>query len=85
MAITRYHQKMIELGKESLTAIQAQSRDVSSVSIAIPTSLLPELKKEISLFRKKLLIMAEQASNAEVVYQTNIQFFPLSRDKGAKS
>ncbi|HYX38529.1 MAG TPA: TIGR02147 family protein [Oligoflexus sp.] len=85
LAITRYHQKMIELGKESLTAIQPQSRDVSSVSIAIPSSLLPEVKKEISLFRKKLLNMAEQASNADVVYQTNIQFFPLSRDKGAKS
>jgi len=85
LAITRYHQKMIELGKESLTAIQAQSRDISSVSIAIPSSLLPEVKREISLFRKKLLNMAEQANNADVVYQTNIQFFPLSRDKGAKS
>lgn len=85
LAITRYHQKMIELGKESLTSIHAQARDVSSVSIAIPSSLLPEVKKEISLFRKKLLNMAEQATNADVVYQTNIQFFPLSRDKGAKS
>ncbi len=85
LAITRYHQKMIDLGKESLTSIHAQARDVSSVSIAIPSSLLPEVKKEISLFRKKLLNMAEQASNADVVYQTNIQFFPLSRDKGAKS
>ena len=85
LAITRYHQKMIELGKESLTAIHAQARDISSVSIAIPSSLLPEVKKEISLFRKKLLNMAEQAKNADVVYQTNIQLFPLSRDKGAKS
>jgi uncharacterized protein (TIGR02147 family) len=85
LAITRYHQRMIELGKESLTSIQAQARDVSSVSIAIPSSLLPEIKKEISVFRKKLLSMAEQAQNADVVYQTNIQFFPLSRDKGAKS
>lgn len=85
LAITRYHQKMIELGKESLTAIHAQARDISSVSIAIPSSLLPEVKKEISLFRKKLLNMAEQARNADVVYQTNIQLFPLSRDKGAKS
>jgi uncharacterized protein (TIGR02147 family) len=85
LAITRYHQKMIDLGKESLTSIRPQARDVSSVSIAIPSSLLPEVKKEISLFRKKLLNMAEQASNADVVYQTNIQLFPLSRDKGAKS
>lgn len=85
LAITRYHQKMIELGKESLTAIRPQARDVSSVSIAIPSSLVPELKKEISQFRKKLLNMAEQAGNADVVYQTNIQFFPLSRDKGARS
>jgi uncharacterized protein (TIGR02147 family) len=85
MAITRYHQRMIELGKEALMSVSAQARDVSSVSIAIPNSLLPEFKKEISLFRKKLLQMAEQAQHADVVYQTNIQFFPLSRDKGAKS
>ncbi len=85
MAITRYHQKMIELGKESITAVQSSSRDVSSISIAIPLNLLPELKKEISIFRKKLLEIAEKAGDPEVVYQTNIQLFPLSRNKGAKS
>ncbi len=85
LAIIRYHQKMIELGKESLTSVGAQLRDVSSISIAIPEAMVPELKKEISALRKKLLSLAEQEKNPDAVYQVNFQLFPLSRQKGPKN
>ncbi len=85
LAITRYHQKMIDLAKESLTSVNSQLRDISSISIAIPEALLPELKKEISALRKKLLTLSEQEQNPDSVYQVNFQLFPLSRYKGAKS
>ncbi len=83
MAITRYHQKMIDLGKESLTSIPSPLRDISSISISIPEHLIPELKQEISAFRKKILAMADQNQNPEAVYQMNVQLFPLSRRKGS--
>jgi len=84
LAIIRYHQKMIDLGKESLTAVEASLRDISAISIAIPEARLPELKKEISDLRKKLLSMAEGETQADSVYQVNFQLFPLSRQKARK-
>ncbi len=83
LAVTRYHQKMIEIGKESITAVESGQRDISSISISIPLHLLPELKTEISQFRKKILALSEQAKDPDAVYQMNIQLFPLSRSKGS--
>jgi uncharacterized protein (TIGR02147 family) len=85
LAIIRYHQKMIDLGKESLTSVEATLRDISAISIAIPEHKLPEFKKEISALRKKLLSMAEEETHPDAVYQVNFQLFPLSRQKPKKS
>jgi uncharacterized protein (TIGR02147 family) len=85
LAITRYHQKMIDLGKESLTNIPADLRDVSSISISIPEHMIPQLKQELSAFRKKILAMAAAGESPNSVYQMNIQLFPLTRKKGASS
>lgn len=82
LAITRYHQRMIEMGKESLTSVDSPLRDISSISIAIPLSMMPELKKEISQFRKKLLSLASESQDPDTVYQMNVQLFPLTRKKG---
>lgn len=82
MAITRYHQRMIEMGKESLTSVDSPLRDISSISIAIPVAMVPELKKEISQFRKKLLSLASETKDPDTVYQMNVQLFPLTRKKG---
>ncbi len=82
LAITRYHQRMIEMGKESLTSVDSTLRDISSISIAIPANLMPELKKEISQFRKKLLAMASESQEPDTVYQMNVQLFPLTKKKG---
>ncbi|HYX38534.1 MAG TPA: TIGR02147 family protein [Oligoflexus sp.] len=85
LAIIRYHQKMIDLGKESLTSVEASLRDISAISIAIPEHKLPEFKKEISALRKKLLSMADEETSPDAVYQVNFQLFPLSRQKPKKT
>ncbi|SMF49273.1 TIGR02147 family protein [Pseudobacteriovorax antillogorgiicola] len=86
IAVTRYHQRMIDLGKESITSVPDQERDISSVSISIPMTLLPSLKEEISVFRKKILALADQKRNqCDEVYQMNIQLFPTTDlNKGDK-
>lgn len=82
IAVTRYHQKMINLGKESITGSHESERDVSSVSVSIPLSMIPELKAEISAFRKRILALGDQKKNqCEEVYQMNIQLFPTTQIK----
>ncbi|MBF0443342.1 MAG: TIGR02147 family protein [Oligoflexales bacterium] len=79
LAVVRYHQKMIEIGRESITGIDETLRDISAITFSIPASRMEEYKKEISEFRKRLLAMADETVDKDVVYQLNIQLFPLSR------
>lgn len=83
LAIIRYHQNMIDLGKRSLTAIDAELRDVTSITFTCPSHLLPEVKDEISRFRKRMLLLADKKPDAEQVYQMNIQLFPTTKIKKA--
>lgn len=85
MAIARYHQCMIDLGKDSLSSTEGADRDVSAISFACPASMIPDLKQRISRFRKDLLDEAQKREGADVVYQMNIQLFPLTRKKGNAS
>lgn len=85
VAIVRYHQKMIETGKESITAVDEDLRDISSITTSISPELLPKIKQEISHFRKKILMLEEQSKKDPLVYQMNIQLFPVTkRDKKNK-
>lgn len=88
IAVTRYHQKMIDLAKESITKVTDSERDISSVSISIPHDMIPQLKEEISLFRKRILALADQKRmQCDEVYQMNVQLFPTTkiRKKGGQS
>jgi uncharacterized protein (TIGR02147 family) len=79
LAFVRYHQKMIEIGRESLLTVHELIRDVSSVSFSIPEEKIAELKREISMFRKRILDMSDEWKKSDRVYQMNIQLFPLSK------
>ena len=78
VAITRYHQKMIEIGRESITRVADSNRDISSITISIPLPQLAKYKREISMFRKKLLAMADSEEDKDTVFQMNVQLFPLT-------
>ncbi len=81
LGVVRYHQNMIELGRRSLTAFDADKRDVSSISFACTEEFAKEIKKEVSSFRKKILAMAESLDEKDCVYQMNIQLFPVTKKK----
>ena len=82
IAIIRYHQKMIELGKQSITNCHETLRDVSSISISVPLDIVAELKSEISAFRKRMLAISDQyKDDCDEVYQMNIQLFPTTKLK----
>jgi len=81
LGVVRYHQHMIDLGRRSLTAIDSDRRDISSISFACNEAFAADLKKEISVFRKKILAMAEKIDEKDRVYQMNLQLFPVSEQK----
>lgn len=73
-----YHTGMIDRARESLTSFPSKERHFCGVTVAIPESLMPNLKAELNQFQERLLAMCDEATGADRVVQLNLQLFPLS-------
>lgn len=78
MAIHKYHQSMIELGLNSLNSTPSDLREFNGVTIPINLHRLPEIKEKIRKFRKEINEVCSAIEKQDLVYQLNIQFFPLT-------
>ena len=74
-----YHRTMLDLAKRALDHLPRDERDISSLTLCLAESALPQLKRRIVEFRRELLQMAELTGEPERVVQLNFQMFPLSR------
>lgn len=79
IAIVKYHQESINLGRESLTSVEQIRRDVSAITICVSETTAQQIKNEIQLFRKRMLSIADNQQDGNQVYQLNMQLFPLTR------
>ncbi len=80
MAVVTYHQQMIELAKESITTVDPDERDISSVIISTSDTLRSRIKEEIIAFRQKLLELSREDQAGNEINQINIQFFPVTKE-----
>ena len=75
----RYHQRMIELAKDSITRVKADQRDISSITFACDQESLADLKQMIHEFNEKVQARLANVPNKKDVLQLNIQLFPVSQ------
>ncbi len=78
MVVVRYHQRLVELGKESLTRIDAEKRDVSALTIQLSEENVAEIKKLIHKFHQDVLAVESKTKPGDQIYQINIQTFPFT-------
>ena len=78
-AVQTFQKESLHLSLDALENIEAELRDISTVSISIQQNKLPEFKAMIAEFRRQLLQYVRTQQNEDVVYQLNVQFFPISR------
>lgn len=83
-AIQRSTVEDIEQSLVKFHEIDRASRDFSSGTMTVNLKDLPELKKIIRDFRKKLISFAE-FEDGEEVYKLNVQFFPVTELKDKKN
>jgi uncharacterized protein (TIGR02147 family) len=76
-AVFSYHQQMIDLAKESLK-MPSKHREFNGITVTIPANQVAEVKKRFRQFRKELNEYLSQFSEPSVVYQINLQLFPLT-------
>ncbi len=66
---------------EAIDSVDFSERENSSLTVSIPVSLLPELKKEIQNFKNKIDRLCESQSEKNEVYQLCIALFPVLKSK----
>ena len=77
-ALRSSHRQSLEQAIESLDQVSIELRDISSITMAIDTSRLPEAKKPIRSFRRRLCGFLEQGNQTEV-YNLNVQLYPVTQ------
>jgi len=76
------HQDTLRLVTENLPRVPVEKRDVSSITMALDDKKLPEAKKAIRAFRRRLAKMMVYGKKNQV-YTLNIQLFPLSHEENS--
>ena len=82
--IRHFQKQILEKSIESLERDDISERDITSITIAINEDRIPEAKKEIMKFRKR---MAEFLADGEKtrVYNLGIHLIPLSKSDNGES
>jgi uncharacterized protein (TIGR02147 family) len=80
-AVEQYQREMIRLAGESIERFDKHERDISTVTLSVAESALPEVQEVIRQFRSTLIKIVNATTPSDRVYQLNVQLFPLSRSK----
>lgn len=75
----KYHQKMIQLALEALDK-PVDQRAMTGLTFSVSKEKIPEIKAKIREFRRELNETYSQSTEGKLVYQMNLQFFPLSEE-----
>ena len=75
----RFHQKMCEIGKESITEVKQGRRDINTLTLSIGAEAYEKIKSTIFEACKKTMEIESSSSNKTDVYQLNIQLFPFTK------
>ena len=78
LVIRTMNQKMTELAARSIAKDPVEERNFSGVTMGIDKPTYDRITKEINLFRKKIVDIANECQKIDQVYQMNLQIFPLT-------
>lgn len=86
LEMLNYHRQVLNQTKEALMNIPFDQRDISSMTIPIPSSLIPAIKEVIAKAREEIAHLVNRSSrDYHEVFQINVQFFPVTQTKKFKN
>ena len=77
-----FHRQMIERAAESIETVPRELRDLAALTVCISPKTAALVKERIHQFRESLTELCDSDAAGEVVYQLNVQWFPLSSARG---
>lgn len=79
LAITNFHNDTGKLALQALAVLPVDKRNFSGMTLGVSRETYNEICEEIYNLRMKILNKAEADKNADMVYQLNFQFFPVTK------
>lgn len=79
IAVKTFQDETLQLAIKSLHEQPAEKRNISTITMTISEKKLDLMNEVITQFRESLLKIAHDETEADSVYQLNIQFFPLTK------
>lgn len=77
LSVVRYHQRVLDLAKNSLTEMSEKRRDIRAITMSVSHKSVEEIKLEIINFQNRILEIARKEEHPETVVQLNTQLFPF--------
>jgi uncharacterized protein (TIGR02147 family) len=70
--------ELVEMGKNAIVSVPKQERDVSNLTFCASEKTMRRIADEMAALRQRILAMSENDHEADIVYQCNMQLFPIS-------
>ena len=77
LGVKNFHRTMLRLAGEAIDTVPSAQRDISSLTMSLTWSQFERIKQRIAEFRKELMAMAESGERTDLLYQFNLQLYPL--------
>ncbi len=78
-----FHRQMLERASEAIDDVPREHRDYAALTVRVSPVTARAVKERIHQFREALAELCDADHEGSIVYQLNIQWFPLSRvDRG---
>lgn len=80
MAVVRYHQQMIDVGREAITQVPSHKRDLQAVTVCLNIAGMQRVQELIGQLCRDTLEIETNVAEADAVCQLNIQFFSFTKE-----
>lgn len=77
-ALKQLQRHVLQKALEAVDTVPAQSKDITSVTMAIDVKKIPEAKRRIKAFRRKLSEFLEDGNQTQV-FNLGVQLYPVSK------
>jgi uncharacterized protein (TIGR02147 family) len=77
--IVRYHQKMIDLGREAITQVPDDERDINALTLTLSQEGFEQARAILLKACQDIAALEEVHGPPDRVTQVNVQLFPLTR------
>jgi len=85
LGAVNYHKQMLQRATVSIDTVPAALRDLAALTVCVSPKLALEVKRRIHQFREAMTELCDAETDGKVVYQLNVQWFPLTRTDEGKS